>query len=143
MWQGSFFDHAAHSRLYGSQIPVFRGRAGDASGAEPQHHRERLMSIRDRAAARAASGAGWMRCKLDEARSFADGRRRTKLSKVLLDYVFIPFEANAWRIGNVQQPVLQPVGILENGISPVLPFKPMCRFCDAHHMRRHFGVEMS
>jgi hypothetical protein len=86
---------------------------------------------------------GWMRCKLDEARSFADGRRRTKLSKVLLDYVFIPFEANAWRIGNVQQPVLQPVGILENGISPVLPFKPMCRFCDAHHMRRHFGVEMS
>jgi hypothetical protein len=69
--------------------------------------------------------------------------RDGRLGKVALDDVFIPFEANARRIGDVQQSVLQGVGILENGIGPVLPLKPMRRLRDTHHVRTDFGIEVS
>ena len=52
------------------------------------------------------------------------------------------FEADAWRIGNVQQAVLDGVGLLQDWVGPVLPFEPVCGLGDPHHVRGDFRIEM-
>ena len=51
-------------------------------------------------------------------------------------------KAEARRIRDVQQTILDLVRPLQNRICPVLPFQPVRRFGDAHDVRRHLRIEM-
>src|SRR5215471_21338787 len=59
-----------------------------------------------------------------------------------LHRTLVPFESSSWDIGYVQEPVFNLVGPLQNWIGPVLPFQPMGRFSDAHHVGGNLGVEV-
>src|SRR6516165_1502239 len=46
-----------------------------------------------------------------------------RLSEMGFDRFLVPFEADPWQVGYVQEPVLDVVGPLEDRIRPVLPFE--------------------
>jgi hypothetical protein len=56
------------------------------------------------------------------------------------DRFLIPFKTNAGHVGDVEQSATHFVGLLQNGVGPVLPFQPMRGLGDAHHVRGHLGV---
>src|SRR5690242_18360106 len=64
--------------------------------------------------------------------------RKPKATRVLyemsFDRFFIPFEPRAGNVGYVQEPILDVVRRLQNGVRPILPFQPMRSFSDAHHV---------
>ena len=63
-------------------------------------------------------------------------RSGLKIGAVPRNGIFVPFEADARFVGNVQHAVLDLVLALEDRIRPILPFEPMRSLGDAHHVAR-------
>ncbi len=55
--------------------------------------------------------------------------------------VFIPLQAYSGNFGNVQQAVLYIVGLLQNGIGPVLPLEPVRGLRHSHHVCGDLWIE--
>src|SRR5437868_1991822 len=58
------------------------------------------------------------------------------------DGFLVPFEAHSWNVRYLQVSVPDLIWSQENWIGPVLPFKPVGRLRDLHHMSGDLGVKV-
>src|SRR5262245_6320349 len=54
----------------------------------------------------------------------------------------VPLQTNTGEIRHLDPTRLDVVGLLQQGISPILPFQPMRRLSNAHDVRRNFGIKV-
>src|SRR5207302_3641547 len=73
-------------------------------------------------------------------RSAGSPNKLLNLDFVCPDSVLVPLETDAGNVGDVQQAVLDRVGLLQDGVRPVLPFEPVRGLGGAHDVGCDFGI---
>src|SRR5215813_10986376 len=58
------------------------------------------------------------------------------------DSLLVPLQIDARYVRNMQLPILDLIGLLQDRICPILPLEPMRRFADPHDVSGHLGIEM-
>ena len=59
-----------------------------------------------------------------------------------LDRILVPLDAGTRPVWDLDHAVGDLEWLNEDRIGPILPFKPMCRLCNAQEMRRELGIEV-